>query len=197
VAVWRPHRHTATAAFQPMAKLIILFCKQNRRSINRYAAWLNVIMAEEYTRLHITPLNPDLLKTIIPASILPNACHISYHTIQTFPEKSYGYVELPVMDAEKIKKKLNGSILKGTKVKIDKARPQKEAVLEEAVAEPDRPKKEKKKKRKRDELSGVEIGERRVKRGWTTQNLNILLGRNACSRRFCPPMLPRKPKSRK
>jgi hypothetical protein len=130
-------------------------------------------MAEEYTRLHITPLNPDLLKTIIPASILPNARHISYHTIQTFPEKSYGYVELPVMDAEKIKKKLNGSILKGTKVKIDKARPQKEVVLEEAVAEPDRPKKEKKKKRKRDELSGVEIGERRVKRGWTTPGKDI------------------------
>ena len=30
------------------------------------------------------------------------------------------------MDADKLKKKLNGSILKGTKVRIDTARPHKE-----------------------------------------------------------------------
>jgi hypothetical protein len=124
----------------------------------------------EYTRLHITPLNPTLLTTILPPSILPNARNISYHTVQTFPEKAYGYVELPIMDAEKIKKKLNGSILKGTKVRIEKARPGKEVSMEEE--EPERPKKKKdsSKKRKRGDeaIPGVDIGERSVKRGWTT-----------------------------
>src|SRR6266536_5782082 len=120
----------------------------------------------EYTRLHITPFNPTLLTTILPPSILPNARNISYHTVQTFPERAYGYVDLPTMDADKIKKKLNGSILKGTKVKIDEARPQKEIKIEE-LEEP-KPKKERGKKRKRDEIPAADIGERHVKRGWTT-----------------------------
>lgn len=135
-------------------------------------------MTEEYIRLHITPFNPSLLNAILPLSILPSARNISYHKIQTFPEKSYGYVDLPVMDADKIKKKLNGAILKGTKVKIDKARSQKEILLAEAEGKADekaeRPKKEKK-KRKRDELPGVDIGleGRQVKRGWTTPGKDI------------------------
>src|SRR6266536_915283 len=120
----------------------------------------------EYTRLHITPFNPTLLTTILPPSILPNARNISYHTVQTFPERAYGYVDLPTMDADKIKKKLNGSILKGTKVKIDEARPQKEIKIEE-LEEP-KPKKERGKKRKRDEIPAADIGERHVKRGWNT-----------------------------
>jgi hypothetical protein len=130
------------------------------------------MMAEDYIRLHITPLNPSLLSAILPPSILPNARNISYHNIQTFPEKSYGFVDLPVMDAEKIKKKLNGSILKGSKVKIDKARPQKQIVVDQVMEDVERPKKEKK-KRKRDELPGVDIGERHVKRGWTTPGKDI------------------------
>jgi len=70
------------------------------------------------------------------------------------------------MDADKIKKKLNGSILKGTKVRIEKARPEKE--LSTQPDEPERPKKSRDKKRKRDEtIPGAEIGERSVKRGWT------------------------------
>ncbi|KAH6678594.1 hypothetical protein B0J14DRAFT_583084 [Halenospora varia] len=125
----------------------------------------------EYTRLHITPLNPNLLSTILPPSILPNARNVSYHTIQTFPEKGYGFLELPVMDAEKIKKKLNGSILKGTKVRIEKARPTKEAVIEKDEPEqPKKPRKDSSKKRKRGDetIPAAEIGERQVKRGWTT-----------------------------
>ena len=125
-----------------------------------------------YTRLHITPLNPSLLTTILPASILPSARNISYHSLQTFPEKSYGYIDLPMADAEKIKKKLHGAILKGTKVRIEKARPKKEDTVEED--EPERVKKERK-KRKRDQLEvpGIVIGERHVKRGWTTPSTEI------------------------
>lgn len=126
----------------------------------------------EYTRLHITPFNPTLVTTILPRLILLNARNISYHDIQTFPERAYGYVDLPTMDAEKIKKKLNGSILKGTKVKIDKARPQKEVLIEEP--EEPKPKKEKGKKRKRDEIPAAYIGERHVKRGWTTPAAKVV-----------------------
>ncbi|KAK2624728.1 hypothetical protein QTJ16_005921 [Diplocarpon rosae] len=119
----------------------------------------------EYIRLHITPFNSTLLTTIIPASVLSNARNISYHEIQTLPEKAYGFVELPIMDAEKLKKKLNGTILKGTKVRIERAREEKKTVIESELVPP---KRERKQKRKRDELPGVDIGERRVKRGWTS-----------------------------
>ncbi|TVY33052.1 hypothetical protein LOCC1_G008848 [Lachnellula occidentalis] len=121
-------------------------------------------MESEYTRLHITPLNPALLATILPPSVLPNARNISYHTVETFPEKAYGYVELPIIDAKKIKKKLNGSILKGTKVRIEKARPDKEPPIAE---EPEQVKKKPKKRKRDSTIPGVDIGERSVKRGWT------------------------------
>ncbi|KAH7045261.1 hypothetical protein B0J12DRAFT_628018, partial [Macrophomina phaseolina] len=132
----------------------------------------------ERTRLHITPFNPDLLKAFIPPSLLPQASQISYHTVQTFPEKGFGYVELPTMEAQKLKKKLHGSILKGHKVRIEDARPEKrKKIVEEAQAatqagvdEEDRKagKKIKKVKRKDGVLPGFELpDERHVKRGWT------------------------------
>ena len=122
---------------------------------------------QDYTRLHITPLTPALLPTFLPPSVLPIARNISYHTVETYPERAYGFVELPRMEASKLQKKLNGSILKGTKIRIETARPQKLPVLDNDP-EPEKPKKERGKKRKRDEtISAIEIGERSVKRGWT------------------------------
>ncbi|TLD37479.1 hypothetical protein E2P81_ATG04291 [Venturia nashicola] len=124
-------------------------------------------------RLHITPLTPALLHSYIPPSLLPEATNISYHALQTFPEKSYGYVELPKMAAQKIKAKLNGSTLKGSKIKIEEARPEKrkaEDVEEEAVIDEKTPnkKKSKKAKKERGEIEGVVLPEgRKVKRGWT------------------------------
>ncbi|KAF2135625.1 uncharacterized protein K452DRAFT_293091 [Aplosporella prunicola CBS 121167] len=134
--------------------------------------------AEGRTRLHITPLNPDLLKVFIPPSVLPHATGISYHTVQTFPEKGYGYVEIPTMDAKKLKNKLNGSILRGTKVRVEDARPEKRKRMVEgqaaegegAGAEEKPVKKVKKVKgdRKKGILPGFELpDERQVKRGWT------------------------------
>lgn len=127
-------------------------------------------------RLHIAPFNPALLKVYLAPSVLPTAKNISYHTIETFPEKGFGYVELPVMEAQKLKKKLNGSTLKGSKVRIEDAKPEKRKVLEAERAEPEeeerpakRAKKDKKKKKKEDGvLEGVELpDQRKVKRGWT------------------------------
>ncbi|CAD6441613.1 befa30df-b934-4fde-bf9a-4652093ed0df-CDS [Sclerotinia trifoliorum] len=132
----------------------------------------------EYTRLHITPLNPNLLTTIIPPSILPNAKNISYHTLETFQDKAYGFVDLPTMDAEKLKKKLHGSILKGSKIRIETARPAEDL---SPVNEPEeapkrqRERKDPSKKRKRGEetIPAAVIGDRKVKRGWTTTAADI------------------------
>lgn len=133
--------------------------------------------SSDFTRLHISPLDPDLLKIVLPASVASQARNVSYHTIETFPERRYGFVELPVMEAEKIKKKLNGAVLKGTKLKIEKARPE-ERVEPTGELDKEDEKKSKKKskvstdgsrkrKRDRDVVDGVTLTDRKVKRGWT------------------------------
>lgn len=134
--------------------------------------------ADTFSRLHICPLDADLLKIVVPAAVLPRARNVSYHTIQTFPENRYGFVELPSADAEKIRKKFHGSTLRGSKMKVEKAKPEK---IREPEEEEDTGKKRKKKsseekegrskKRKTDynTVEGVLLPEdRKVKRGWTT-----------------------------
>jgi hypothetical protein len=127
-------------------------------------------------RLHITPLKPELLKVYLAPSVLPLAKNISYHTVDTFPEKGYGYVELPEAEAQKIKKKLNGTTLRGSKVRIEMAKPEKRKAREEADAAKDeeeakRPSKKVKKEKRKNELGVLEGAElendRKVKRGWT------------------------------
>jgi hypothetical protein len=126
---------------------------------------------DKITRLHITPFTPALLKVYLAPSILPLAKNISYHAVATFPEKGFGYLELPAMEAQKLKKKLNGSTLKGSKVRIAEAKPEKRKATEDAAdslenGEP--PKKRKKAKKGQGVLEGVELpDERKVKRGWT------------------------------
>ncbi|KAL2265941.1 hypothetical protein VTJ83DRAFT_5293 [Remersonia thermophila] len=137
---------------------------------------------DPYMRLHVTPLDPELLKVFVSSALLPKARNISYHTIETFPEKRYGFLELPRDDAEKLRKKLNGSILKGVKIRVERARPSgiptplgdaamaKEKKIKHD-AEGGLPPAEKSKKRKRDPevLSGIVLTDgRKVKRGWTT-----------------------------
>ncbi|KAH7157658.1 hypothetical protein B0J13DRAFT_542333 [Dactylonectria estremocensis] len=139
--------------------------------------------ASDFTRLHISPLDPELLKIVLPAAVAPKARNISYHTIETFPERRYGYVELPTMDADKLKKKLHGSVLKGTKLRVEKARPEKRAdptgEADKAYEEEEEKKQKRKskkyadavesRKRKRDPdlIQGVAISDRKIKRGWT------------------------------
>ncbi|OAL49374.1 hypothetical protein IQ07DRAFT_587948 [Pyrenochaeta sp. DS3sAY3a] len=127
-------------------------------------------------RLHITPLRPDLLKVYLAPSVLPLAQNVSYHAVETFPEKGFGYIELPAAEAQKIKNKLNGTTLRGSKVRIEMAKSEKRKAREEAdaakeKAEAERPVKRAKKEKKRKELGvleGVELpDERKVKRGWT------------------------------
>lgn len=122
-------------------------------------------------RLHITPFSPDLLRAVVGPQLLDQVSNLSYHTIQTFPENGYGYLDLPTMEAEKIKKKLNGAILKGKKIKIEEARPAKRRRLEEPTEESSKQEpatRAKKSKKERNVISGYELPpERKVKRGWT------------------------------
>ncbi|EAW15096.1 uncharacterized protein ACLA_057520 [Aspergillus clavatus NRRL 1] len=129
----------------------------------------------ETTRLHITPFTPDLVSAVIPASVRPSAVDLSFHCIPTFPENNYGYVTLPTMEADKIKKKLNGSILKGKKFKVEVARSPKKVEVDDEPAttaasapKPTSEKKSKKRKANDDVLDGYELpADRKVKRGWT------------------------------
>ncbi|KAG6313322.1 hypothetical protein E4U44_002654 [Claviceps purpurea] len=134
-----------------------------------------------HTRLHITPLDQDLLKVVLPASVLPQARNISLHTLETFPEKRYGYVDLPEADAEKLRKRLNGTTFKGVKMRIEKARPMPVQEPEDAEATAAADARKDRKKRKAEEardgkskrrrdlnvVEGVLLKDRKVKRGWT------------------------------
>ncbi|GIK07467.1 hypothetical protein Aspvir_003133 [Aspergillus viridinutans] len=130
--------------------------------------------ASETTRLHITPFTPDLLPSVLPSSVRPSATDISFHSIPTFPENNYGYVTLPTMEADKIKKKLNGSILKGRKFRVETARsPKRQEVEVEAdtvtsTTKSTSDKVSKKRKAHDNVLDGYELPSgRQVKRGWT------------------------------
>lgn len=135
----------------------------------------------DYTRLHITPFDAGLLSLVIPASILPNARNISYHTIETLPDKRYGFVDLPLADAERVRKRLNGTVLKGAKMRVDKAKaetwqaaeaespvPDKKRKKQKAETSKDKGPKEKKRKKDYEVVPGIELEDgRKVKRGWT------------------------------
>ena len=141
-----------------------------------------------YLRLHVTPLNESLIQAILPAAVLPKARNISYHTIKTFPENCYGFVDLPSVEAEKLKNKLNGAILKGKKIRIGNARPEgtpaplgaagnqanlskvqrikvERSMKKDARGEAGREAQEP--RQKEGTLSGVELTGRTVKRGWS------------------------------
>lgn len=136
-------------------------------------------MAEtDRVRLHITPFNKTLYQNIIPASIQPNATNLSYHTVQTFPERGFGFIELPKADADKLRKKFNGATLRGQKMAIQEAKPEKKRRhdKDDHVAEVEekqprkKAKKEKSSKKKDKEFTGFELpDERQVKRGWTEE----------------------------
>ena len=126
-------------------------------------------------RLYISPLNAQLLLTVLPPSLLQQASNISYHTIQTFPERNYGYVDLPEIEADKLKKKLNGSVLKGLKMRVDQARREKDTgetnsgmPTDSVFSTSNSPRRGKSKPREEGVIPGYELStERKVQRGWT------------------------------
>jgi hypothetical protein len=125
-------------------------------------------------RLHITPLNAELLPAVLGPNLIHSATNVSYHSIQSSPENNYGYLELPTMDAEKVKKKLHGAILKGKRIKVEEARPQKRKRAEESTDEAvmvkvnTSQKKVKSRGKERNVVPGHELAaQRKIKRGWT------------------------------
>lgn len=152
--------------------MILVCCCLNSLRVNCCAERDYAAMTETTKRLHIAPLTPELLDSILAPSVRASAADVSFHSIQTFPENSYGYVTLPAMEADKLKKKLHGSILKGKKFKVEEARPKKRPrdKEEEVVESQPTPEKKKSKKQKAEDgvLEGYELpSDRHVKRGWT------------------------------
>ncbi|KAK8069069.1 hypothetical protein PG994_005685 [Apiospora phragmitis] len=129
----------------------------NEKSTHKSAPF--VADKDGYTRLHIAPLDPELSSLVLSSAIRPLARNISYHTLEAFPDRRYGFVEVPLAEAEKLKKKPE-SIPPPTGV-----------VADEGVKPKKSHKKEKKeKKRKRGEpevVDGVQLSDRKIKRGWT------------------------------
>ncbi|KAI4223327.1 MAG: hypothetical protein L6R36_005506 [Xanthoria steineri] len=127
----------------------------------------------ETRRLHISPLDPALLPIILPAPLQHLATNISFHTLQSLPDRPYGYIDLPVLEADRLQKKLHGSILKGVKMKVQKARPEKTRTAEDSQHEEAKQKERQRSTRAKSAktdglLSGVELPDgRKVKRGWT------------------------------
>lgn len=131
-------------------------------------------------RLYISPLSAQLLPLVLPPSLLQQASNISYHTIQTFPEKSYGYVDLPEIEADKLKKKLNASVLKGSRMRVEQARQNKNTgessiglPIDSEFTSSDGSRKGKPKTREEGVIPGYELPtNRKVKRGWTESSSN-------------------------
>ncbi|KAL9613442.1 MAG: hypothetical protein Q9204_008899, partial [Flavoplaca sp. TL-2023a] len=121
---------------------------------------------------------PELLPIVLSGPLRDLASNVSYHTLQSFPDKRYGYFNLPVLEADRLQKKLHGSILRGVKMKVEKARPEKTRSSETSQNEEGNKldsKRIKKPKpvRKDGVLEGVELPNgRKVKRGWTDSGTN-------------------------
>lgn len=123
---------------------------------------------QPFTRLHITPLTSSLLPTILGASLSAEASDISYHAVPTFPENNYGYLTLPTASAQALRKKLNGTTLRGVKMRVEEARPEKKRKLDEAEGKEVKRQERKRGKLETGVLPAVELPEgRHVKRGWT------------------------------
>ena len=128
----------------------------------------------EIVRLYVSPFNQETSTSIWPAALKSSSPSTSFHTIATCAESSFGYVEVPSKEAEKLKKKLNGSILKGKKMKVENARPPKRGYVpdvesgEPESSPPDQNHRSTRSKRARSQLEGHELSpEREIKRGWT------------------------------
>ena len=132
-------------------------------------------MLVQKKRLHISPLTPNLLSTVLRPPLAHLALDISFHEILTFPEKSYGFVTLPAAEADHLRQKFHGSVLRGMKMQVKEARTKKAAETERAKDDGNGKEavpKSRRAKRGGDAgkaaVPGVELEEgRKVKRGWT------------------------------
>ena len=126
----------------------------------------------EVARLYVSPFDADRLPVILAPAFLADASDISFHSIATFPEKTFGYLTLPKDKSEQIRKKFHGCILKGQKMKVEEARAKRSTVAPQSndiaqrvagLAPPTSST-----SRQHGEISAIELPkDRKVKRGWT------------------------------
>ncbi|PUU78257.1 hypothetical protein B9Z19DRAFT_1108389 [Tuber borchii] len=115
--------------------------------------------------LHITPLTPETTHSLLPPKVLAEkavVASMSFHTIPSFPEKSYGYLDCEWGVADGIKKKLNESLFGGLKLRLRTPG----LILSFLGAFSARRKKAKKCKEK-GVVDGIELRDRKVQRGWS------------------------------
>jgi hypothetical protein len=157
--------------------LLLWTCLDNLRPLQTSTA--TTMASEDRVRLHITPFTPDLFDRVVSTSAKATATGISYHSVQTQPERGFGYIELPRMEADKLKKKIHGFVLKGSKVRVEEAKPEKKRKADRDETEEERKERKKAKKEKKEKkekkakkedgvIPGYELEDgRHVKRGWS------------------------------
>ncbi|KAG8529944.1 uncharacterized protein KY384_005425 [Bacidia gigantensis] len=132
---------------------------------------------QDVKRLHVTPFNPELLPAVLPHKLQQNATEISFHFIESSPENNYGYLNLPSSEADQLRQKLHGCVLRGRKMKVEEAKPKKSSKgkkVEDRV--PDLASKQTRSKNTTNKEDGtfpaVELpAKRKVKRGWTEADM--------------------------
>jgi len=136
-----------------------------------YSDTLRACFMTERKRLHLSPLDSGILPIVLPQPLLQRASNISLHSIDTFPEKNYGYIDLPALEADKLKRKLNGSVLRGFKLRVEDANPKrvlKKGDMEAKGGEKKLTRSKRTEAREDGVIPGMELPtERKVKRGWT------------------------------
>jgi hypothetical protein len=80
--------------------------------------------SQSTTRLHIFPLSPDLFKILLPPSKLPSYSNLSYHSVETSPDQTYAFLDVPSNLVDKLQKQLSGTFIRGKTLKISKAKPE-------------------------------------------------------------------------
>jgi hypothetical protein len=73
-------------------------------------------------RIHISPLDPELFKLLLPPSKLPSFSNLSYHHLETLPERSYAFLDVSSTHVDVLRKQLDGAIIRGKKIRVNRAR---------------------------------------------------------------------------
>ena len=131
--------------------------------------------ASATTRLHISPLDPDILKGILGSqdeAVKEAELSVTYHTIQSEPEKAYGFVSVSPEEAERIRVKFDGKIFRGVRISVAVARESrlermKRGLEQDGEAESGPEPLRSNVDGQQDLPRGVELENRRVKRGWS------------------------------
>ena len=127
------------------------------------------------SRLHVTPFDSLTLPALLPAAVRDQASDVTFHTVSTFPEASYGFLTLPAAEATRLKNKFHGCTFKGRKMRVENARPKRTGQRASIAEEDEQRSTPAQKTRSRasgssreDTLAGLELPSgRKVERGWT------------------------------